>query len=588
MDTKLSELFNFFWKFCKPYKFKLAQVMLFSLVWSLDLVVWPILLRYVIDTFTEFELMRSQIWPKLYFPIIFGLSFWLLVEIGFRVQGFVLAKTVPKIESSIRLFMFDHIQRHSPKYFQNNLCGMLVNKISDMTSLVSKLIEPLLTTFFPAFIGSIFAVTSLYLINPLFACIIGVWIIIHFLITFLSINRISKREEDHSHEKSQLMGKLLDSLINNFAVNLFFRFNYEYKRLKIIQEIEENKNVKAKMSLEWMRTFLGLFTFIFAGFLINAFMILSWVKGKISTGEAAQIFNTTWNVCFLIWMTSWQIPSYFQSIGLAKQALQPMKDLLDFNDKENAFDLQITKGEIVFDNVSFKYKKECLFKNKNVKIKPGEKLGLVGHSGAGKSTFVNLILRFQDLIEGAIYIDEQDISKVKLESLRDQISLIPQEHSLFHRSIKDNLIFANLNASSFEIEEALKKASLSHLIEKNHSTFSDNTLKQSHELSGGEKQRLTIARAILANKPILILDEATSALDSVTEHFIQKSFDDLMKGKTTLIIAHRLSTLKKMDRILVFDKGKIIEEGNHDELLNKNGLYKQMWDMQTGGFIYDK
>jgi len=316
-------------------------------------------------------------------------------------------------------------------------------------------------------------------------------------------------------------------------------------------------------------------------------MILYWTQGKISTGEVIQIFNTTWNLIFILWFSGEEMPQFFQSIGIASQALTVMQDPQDVQDSPHSTDLKITDGEIVFENVSFYYEDRKLFQNKDVHIKGGEKVGLVGYSGSGKSTFINLILRFYPLKNGKILIDGQDIAHIKLTSLREQIALIPQDPSLFHRTLKENIAYGRIDATDSEIFEAAKKAHCQEFIQQLPDGYDTMVGERGMKLSGGEKQRVAIARAMLTTAPILILDEATSALDSVTEDYIQDSLESLTKDRTTIIIAHRLSTLSKMDRILVFDQGKIIEEGSHTELLAKGGYYAKMWQRQAGGFLPD-
>jgi ATP-binding cassette subfamily B protein len=483
--------------------------------------------------------------------------------------------------------MFDHIQRHSPRYFNKHLAGSLANKIGDLTSQASLLLQPILLTFIPSIVGCILAIFSLYEIFPLFAFLIFIWIVIHFSVCFIFLKPCDLIEQAHGEERSKVMGKIVDSLSNNFIVNLFYRFNFEKTRLIKEQKNEYDLNVKSKKALEWMRTWLGFLTFIFGGLIINSCMLYFWLENYITTGEATQIFNMTWNICIIIWTSVLSIPPFFYSLGLAKQAYVVLKDPTDILDATNAKNLKVEKGEIIFENVCFQYGKDPLFKNKDVHIRPGEKVGLVGFSGAGKSTFVNLILRFFPIHEGKILIDGQDISKVTLQSLRDQIALIPQDPQLFHRSFEENLTYGFLEASLEDIKNAVQKANAKNFIERSEKGYETEVGEKGSKLSGGERQRIAIARAILANRPILILDEATSALDSITESYIQNSLDSLMKNKTALVIAHRLSTLAKMDRILVFDKGKIIEEGSHHTLIEKKGLYYHMWQMQSGGFIKD-
>lgn len=280
--------------------------------------------------------------------------------------------------------------------------------------------------------------------------------------------------------------------------------------------------------------------------------------------------------------------SDIQSFGIAKQAYSVMLDPQDMRDKLDAKELKIRSGEIIFDNVAFQYGEKKLFENKHVHIRGGEKVGLVGFTGAGKSSFINLILRFFPLHSGKILIDGQEVADVTLESLRRQIALIPQDPVLFHRTLRENIAYGKPDATEGELFHAAKLAHCDEFIRNIPQGYEAKVGERGTKLSGGERQRIAIARAILVDAPILILDEATSSLDSVTEKYIQDSLEKLMQNRTTIVIAHRLSTLSRMDRILVFDKGKIVEEGTHASLLQRDGLYAKMWNMQVGGFLPER
>lgn len=323
-------------------------------------------------------------------------------------------------------------------------------------------------------------------------------------------------------------------------------------------------------------------------FILFGFTTFYWLHGNISTGEVVQLFYTIFNLTMVIWIIADKAPELFQSLGIAKQALSVMQDPQDILDPPHAVGLSIKRGEIVFENVSFCYGERKIFQKLNLRISAGEKVGLVGYSGAGKSTFVNLILRFFSVGQGRILIDGQDIAHVRLESLREQIALIPQDPILFHRSLEDNIRYGRVEASQSQVIEAAKLAHCDEFIQKCPGGYNTMVGERGTKLSGGEKQRIAIARAMLLKAPILILDEATSALDSVTEQYIQDSLEKLMANRTTIVVAHRLSTLSKMDRILVFDQGKIIEQGSQQELLNKKGHFAHMWQMQAGGFLPDR
>lgn len=496
-----------------------------------------------------------------------------------------MAKAIPRLQADIRMHMFDHIQEHSPHYFNERFAGSLANKITDMTSSVESIVQQLFWPIVSSIATSIIGAFFLWFVHPILAGILILWVIIHLSISLMFSKRCDLYEHRHGESRSSLLGKIVDSLTNYFAVNLFYRFKYEKKALLPFQNEEEKTNVSARRYVEKMRSVTSFFyaTICFLG--INGFVIYLWLQHQITTGEVAQVFGTTWNIATIMWAVGGALPVFFQSFGIAKQAYSVMLDPPDMGDKPDAKELTIRTGEIVFEKVSFHYGEKKLFTDKHAHIHGGEKVGLVGFTGAGKSTFINLILRFFPLHNGKILIDGQDIANVTLESLRRQIALIPQDPVLFHRSLRENISYGKPEATEAEILAAARLAHCDEFIRNIPAGYEAKVGERGTKLSGGEKQRIAIARAILVDAPLLILDEATSSLDSVTEKYIQDSLEKLMQGRTTIIIAHRLSTLSRMDRILVFDKGKIVEEGSHAALMNRDGLYAKLWNMQVGGFL---
>jgi len=581
---KRISLVSFIWSFLRPRKLSLFVILLISLGWALDSTLWPYLLGKVIDTLTRYEADRASVWEALKFPVFLALALWISVDLGFRVQGRMLARFLPRLEADVRMAMFDHIQRHSPKYFNERFAGGLANKITDMTTQLTAVFTQVLWTFLPPAAACVLSLVFFFRISPLFAAILVVVLIVYAVICKAFTKKCQEYEHVHGEARSSLLGKIVDSLTNNFAVNLFFRFNQEKKYLSRLQKEEEEKNVEAKKYAERMRSYLAL-TFFLGGVSITGSMLYLWKQGGISTGEIVQTFNMTWNIIMLLWMAGIEIPVFFQSIGIMRQALSVMHDAQDVADVPGAKPLKIERGEIVFENVSFQYGGKQLFRDKNLHIQAGENVGIVGYSGSGKTTLANLILRFYLVDKGRILIDGQDIASATLESLRAHIALIPQDPILFHRTIEENIRYGRDGASKEEVIEAAKLAHCDEFIGKSEKGYDTMVGERGMKLSGGEKQRIAIARAMLSNAPILILDEATSALDSVTEQYIQDSLGHLMHKRTTIVIAHRLSTLAKMDRILVLEEGKIVEEGAPSALLEKGGRYADLWRMQAGGFL---
>jgi ATP-binding cassette subfamily B protein len=579
------ELIGFFGKFIRPQKWTFFSIFVQDCINCLDAILWPFILRWVIDIFTQNDLNRSLAWQQLQLPIILSISLIIFIEINSRSMGFLMAKAIPRAQAELRMAMFCHIQKHSPHYFNERFAGNLASKITDMTSAFESLLQQLFWPIISSLAMSIFGALFLWYVHPMLSGILILWIMIHLTICFIFSKTCDLYEHRHAEAKSTLLGKIVDSLTNYFAVNLFYRFQYEKNILAPFQKDEEQTNTSAKKHVEKMRSITSFFytTICFIG--INGFVIYLWLHHQISTGQVAQVFGTMWNIAAVMWAVGGALPIFFQSFGTAKQAYCVMQDPQDLGDKPSAKILQVQSGKIVFKNVSFHYGEKKLFSHKDVHIQGGEKIGLVGFTGAGKSTFISLILRFFPLHSGQILIDGQDIANVTLESLRSQIALIPQEPLLFHRSLRENISYGKPDATEEEILAAAKLAHCDEFIRNIPGCFDAKVGERGTKLSGGEKQRIAIARAILMNTPILILDEATSSLDSITEKFIQESLEKLMHNRTTLVIAHRLSTLSSMDRILVFDQGKIIEQGSHLDLLAQNGLYTRMWNRQVGGFL---
>jgi ATP-binding cassette, subfamily B, bacterial len=576
----------FFWHFLKKEWKWLLIIQIFGFAWSLDHTIWPYIIMLFIDGITNFAGDKAEIWHALSKPILMGLSLWIIVEISFRLSGILSAKIFPTIEAKIRMSMFDYVLHHSQLYFSNQMAGAIANKISDMPQSMTRILQQLMHLFLPVGLALIISTILFARISPLFAIILVSWVTIHMGICLAFSRKCDDYSNIHAEARSNLSGKIVDSLTNSTNVRLFARNRFEHSYLSLFQKDELQKHWQSLWYIEKMKIALGIASFLGAGIGLNWYMIYSWQQGHLTAGEVVFIFNTTWNITMMAWLAGLELPLLFKEIGICRQALTIIQDPHDIIDSPDAKTLKITNGEIVFDHVTFRYlKHQNLFQHKTITLKAKQKVGLVGFSGSGKTTFVNLILRYYDVQGGRILIDGQDISQVTQESLREQISMIPQDPTLFHRSLIENIRYGRLDATDEEVIEASKRAHCHEFILKMPEKYQSPVGERGVKLSGGQRQRIAIARAILKRAPILILDEATSALDSVTEKDIQEGLEFLMEQHTTLVIAHRLSTLSGMDRILVFDEGKIVEEGTHEELIRVQGHYSRMWNMQVGGFL---
>jgi ATP-binding cassette subfamily B protein len=559
---------------------------LMSLAYAFDQTLMPVLFGKIIDIFTHYNGDRSLAWATLKTPVTLLIVFWLLIEVGFRSAGFIAGVLFPRLEAQMRISIFSYVHNHSHHYFANNFAGNLANKISDLPESVSRCLQLLMWLIIPAFIAVLITVVVFYRVNPFFCWIILAWLSLHLSFCLYFSVHSSQYSYIHSEARSQLNGKIVDSLTNYLSVKLFSNKLAELDYVKIYQKDEQLKNQKQLFFIERCKIVLGLLTIIGSTFGINGYAFYCWKNNLISVGDVVIIFNTSWNLTMMMWWLGLELPNFFKDIGVAAQGFAILEQEPEIQNIPCAKDLVVTAGKIEFNNVYFRYNKaDPLFYKQSVIINPSQKVGLVGYSGSGKTTFVQLILRLFDIQEGSITIDGQNIAHVTQESLRKNIAIIPQDPVLFHRSIMENIRYARLDATDEEVIEAAKQAHAHEFIIKMANGYDAMVGERGVKLSGGQRQRIAIARAILKNAPILILDEATSALDSVTENYIQESLTHLMQNKTVIVIAHRLSTLLNMDRIIVFDKGKIVEDGTQEQLLNNRGIFCHLWDAQVGGFI---
>jgi ATP-binding cassette subfamily B protein len=413
------------------------------------------------------------------------------------------------------------------------------------------------------------------------------WLLLHASIVIIFSLKAAGLYVIQAEARSSVQGRIVDVLINHLSVRLFNKADHEREFVGNTQEDERRKHAKVLRFIERTKAILSVLSI--AGMIVIFYTTIKiWQTGSISNGNVVFVLNSIINLMEIVWVCSDEMTFFFKEVGAIKQGLQVIQDPHEALENQGLPQLKADKGLVEFDNVTFNYRKNNnLFENESIAIAGGSKVGLVGFSGSGKTTFSSLILRLYEIESGRILIDGQDIEEVDITSLRDQITLIPQEPMLFNRSVMDNIRYGRIEATDEEIIAAAKQANCHDFIMKLENGYNTSVGEKGSKLSGGQRQRIAIARAFLRHSQIIIMDEATSALDSVTEKHIQDSFNKLTKGRTTLIIAHRLSTLQNVDRILVFDQGHIVEDGTHKDLLAKGGHYANIWQHQQDGMLVD-
>jgi ATP-binding cassette subfamily B protein len=543
------------------------------------------LIKHIVDIIPQIKNGDVTI---LILPITFiVLNFIIFDNITWRSIGYIKYKYLPLIQNQIVKEMSNLVLSNSQLFFQDNLSGRIANQIFKLADNIPLILYPILCNFIRGGSLLIFSFVIAYYVNPTFFYILSLWFFAFASFSIYMSTRLVGLSDKHAATESVVSGQLTDLLTNHSNVRYFSRKDYEISRMSKFLILSSNALQKKEFFIVILNSIQGLLIATMMGF-TGYFLVYLYARELVNIGDFVLILGLSMELGHMMWFTMSCVDQFHEAYGKCNQSLKTLLVPINIKDKENAKELIVKNGEITFSNVKFHYKDaDLLFQNKSIKIAAGTKIGLVGYSGSGKSTFVNLILRLYDLAEGCILIDGQDISGVTQASLRENISLIPQDPSLFQRSLIDNICYGKVNAEGKEVIQAAKNAHADEFISNLPEGYNSLVGERGVKLSGGERQRIAIARAMLKNAPILILDEATSQLDSVTETYIQESLSTLMHNKTTIVIAHRLSTLLHMDRILVFDQGKIVGDGTHTELLKKDGLYKTLWDTQIGGFLPD-
>ncbi|MFH0838209.1 MAG: ABC transporter ATP-binding protein [Patescibacteria group bacterium] len=482
---------------------------------------------------------------------------------------------------------FEYLHKHSHRFFADNFSGSLVKKVGRFVRSFEGFADRLYFDMAPLFLKIVFIFIILLWIKPVIGIIMLIWSVVFMLSTLLFTRFKWKYDIAQAEMDTKVTGALADTITNNSNLKFFATLPYEVKRFGKVASDWAGKTVLSWNIGQIADAFQG-FMMIALEFLIFYFAVRAWAAAELTIGDFVWIQVYLLEIFRNIWRFGRNIRDLYRNLADAEEMTLVLNERHEVQDKPGAKDIRIIHGKIEFRKVCFSYGSEDteVVHGLSFKIKPGEKVALVGPSGGGKSTITKLILRLFDIQKGKIMIDNQDISKVTQDSLRSQISFVPQDPILFHRSLMDNIRYGRLKATDGEIFAAARLANCHEFIMKLPQKYNTFVGERGIKLSGGERQRVAIARAILANAPILILDEATSSLDSASEAQIQQALENLMKNKTTLVIAHRLSTITRMDRIMVLKNGSIIEDGVHADLIHsQSGLYRRLWELQVGGYV---
>ncbi|MCF1492363.1 ATP-binding cassette domain-containing protein [Agrobacterium vitis] len=483
-----------------------------------------------------------------------------------------------------------HVARQSLSFFHNDFAGRIATKVWAGGQATGDLLTSLLQVAWFMVIYTISTMALLAQLDWVLAAIIGIWVLVFAVLARYFVPRIRRHARDTAEAGSALTGRLVDSYANIQTLKLFARERQNDHYIRAGFERFQAAQAPFTRLITGVRASLALLS---GGMIlmIAAVCIDRWFSGAMTAGGMAFTLGLVLRLSMLLNRMMTQLNGMMRNIGTIQNAAEMISQPIGLKDRPDAKMLTVTGPEIRFEDVSFHYgKQKGAIDHLSLTIKPGEKVGIVGRSGAGKTTLVNLLLRFYDVEGGGIRIDGQDLREVTQESLRGKIGMVTQDTALLHRSIRDNILFGRDEASEEQLRAAADQAEALGFIEKlvdqrGRTGFDVHVGERGVKLSGGQRQRIAIARVMLKDAPILVLDEATSALDSEVEAAIQSNLEQLMSGKTVLAIAHRLSTIASLDRLVVIDQGRIIEEGSHDELVERGGLYAELWARQSGGFL---
>ncbi|MBA2650870.1 MAG: ABC transporter ATP-binding protein [Tatlockia sp.] len=578
-------IWQFLWSIIKPYKWWYLLIFQAPVVTAFYVFANNFSLKLLLDAFSKEQRLD---YGHLAYPIALFIAAQITRDVVWRLSNIAKWNAEPFVRRKLLLEVYDYIQYHSYRYFQNTQSGIIISKMKGILDNYDAIFSSLLHTVGKNFAVVVVSIFVLLLVNTTVFFFLLIWCIMVIAVLYpmaLNLNRLSNESAESKH---QVIGLFADNITNIFSLFYFAKREVELKKASEFMSKDYVPRLTALYHYDFKFNMVSSIFYWFMLFSVFIFMIFLRQKGAISSGDFIFVMLTALAISNDLWSFISGMCTFMKRVGDFKASFGILETPWEIVDNKAAQDYQLSRGCIEFKEVSFAYDEIPVFSGFNLSIHSGEKIGLIGHSGAGKSTLISLLLKNFKPDSGTILLDGHSIEYISSDSLRRQISLIPQNIILFHRSIAENISYAKENASLEEIKNAAKIANIDEFIESLPEKYETMVGERGVKLSGGQRQRIAIARAILKNAPIIILDEATSSLDTATEQQIQQSINTMLESNnsTVIAIAHRLSTIRHMDRIIVMDGGKVIESGSFEELLNKeNGSFKALWDAQANGMV---
>lgn len=579
---------HYYWQEIKKYKWlSLVSFGLTPVVIFIRGILGPLIFADIIGKISE-GIPQDQLIPTLLPEMIIYLVSYGVNQLGLhQIRIYTNWKMELLAMYDLYNLCFDTISEQSMQFHNDRFAGSLVSQTNKFVGSFERLVDELIWNVIPIFCDVIFIVIILWPLAPWYTLALVVFFMLYAVIAWLSSGKLTRCNERTAAAENRQTGQLADSISNMISVKSYASEPHERRRFANFARASYNASMDNAKAYIKRGIAFDIINTILIGLML---VFILFGSGWLGVSVATLILIVNYSQSIL--SDAWNLTSIFKTLSRVSGDAHEMTMILDMKDDvvdaPDATDLVLSSSDIKFDRISFKHKdaKGEIFQDFSLDIRPGERVGLVGISGSGKTTLTKLLLRFADVNKGAILVSGQDIKEVTQQSLRRNIAYVPQETALFHRTIAENIAYGKPNASQEEIRRAAELANAAEFIDEMPKGYNTLVGERGVKLSGGQRQRIAIARAILKDAPILVLDEATSALDSESEALIQDALNTLMQGRTSVVIAHRLSTVASLDRIIVLQDGKIVEQGTHQELLeHPQGIYHHLWDRQSGAFV---